>query len=508
MDAVTISDAPLRLEELLRVVDGAPVALDDRARTTIAASRAVIDRMLEGDEPVYGLNTGVGHLKDTRLPADELRSTQMTLLMSHAGGLGAALPTPVVRAAMAVRLNGIARGGSGASPRVAEVLAAMLNRGVHPLVAERGSVGAGDLGQMASVGEVMIGAGRAEIAGEVLPGAAALARAGIEPLTLEPKDGLTIMSSNGFSIGAGALVVERAAALARRADAVAALSLETTTGNPSITDPAVGDAKPFPGQIAAVRSIAAALEGSDLLRPGASRSVQDPLSFRVIPQVHGTLREAIAATRRAVEVELNGQGDNPLVSIHDAKMVHNGNFHPLVMAIAFDQLRVALAHVGQLAERRMSHLWDAFFGRIETPGGPGGAAEPADGPGSSSRSRPPELFGVSLRYPAAAVLAELRHLAAPATLDVPPLDMGIEDHSTGAPLSVEHTDRSLSLLEELQSIEALLAADVLGLVRPTPTLGGGASRIMSVMRSALDALGDERTPAGAQRAVALALRDI
>jgi histidine ammonia-lyase len=508
VDAVTISEDQLAIEELLRVVDGAPVHLGDGARATIAASRAVVDRMLEADEPVYGLNTGVGHLKDTRLPVDELRSTQVVLLMSHAGGLGATLPSRVVRAAMAVRLNGIARGGSGASPRVAEVLAAMLNAGVHPRVAERGSVGAGDLGQMASVGQVMIGAGRAELAGEVLPGAAALERAGIEPLRLEPKDGLTILSSNGFSIGAGALALKRAAELAARADMIAALSLEATHGNTSIADPAVGDAKPFPGQVEAVRGLEAALRGSDLLLPGAPHSVQDPLSFRVVPQVHGALRESIATARGAVEVELNGQGDNPLVSIEGERMVHNGNFHPIVMAIAFDQLRVAVAHVGQLAERRMSHLWDAFFEHVEALGGPGAVAGPPDGSVPSAASRPLEPFGVSLRYPAAAVLAELRQLAAPATLDVPPLDIGIEDHATGAPLSVGQTDRALGLLEELQSIEALLAVDVLAFADPAPTLGAGSSRIMSATRSAVNGLPDDRTPADAQRAVAEALRTV
>ena len=467
MQVVTITAAPLALEELLAIADGARVELGEDVRATIAASRAVIDRMLEGDEPVYGLNTGVGHMKDSVLPAEELRSGQVMLLMTHAGGTGPPLDTERVRGAMAARLHGITRGGSGASPRVAEVLVEMLNAGVHPVVPSGGSVGTGDLGQMASVGQVMIGRGRAEFRGEVMTGADAMARAGIEPLQLEPKDGLTIVSSNAVAIADAARAVERAERVAAAADVVAALSLEATNGNPSIVRAAVGDAKPFPGQIASCEAVTEALEGSFLLEPGASRSVQDPLSFRVIPQAHGAFREAIAAARHAVEVELNGRGDNPLVSIDDDEMVHNGNFHPLVMAIAFDQLRIAMTHVGQISERRMSHLWDLFFERIAGTGVPP--------PGWT----PPELFGLQLRYPAAATFSALRHLAAPATLDTPPLDIGVEDHATAAPLTVRLTGEALDLLEQILSIEALMANDVMDTAQaPASPLGTGTGRVV------------------------------
>jgi histidine ammonia-lyase len=490
MGVVTITSAPLTIEELLAVADGAEVELGDDARATIAASRAVVDRMVQGDEPVYGLNTGVGHMKDVRLPAEELRAAQEMLLMTHAGGTGEPLSTERVRAAMAGRLNGIARGGAGASARVADVLVAMLNAGVHPIVPARGSVGTGDLGQLAFVGQVAMGRARAELGGEILPGAEALRRAGIEPLLLEPKDGLTIMSSNAVSVGEAAIAVARANRAAARADVIATLSLEAVHGNPSIARPIVGEAKPFPGQIDSCAAIEAALEGSSLSRDGASSSVQDPLSFRVIPQVHGAFREAIAATRRAVETELNGRGDNPLVSIEDGTIVHNGNFHPLVMAISFDQLRIAAAHVGQISDRRMSHLWDTFFARAV------GTEPPPPG------WEPPEALGLSLRYPAAATSAELRQLAAPATLDVPPLDIGIEDHATGAPLAIRKADESLDLLEEILSIEVMMANDVLATEPRAPGLGAGTARLAADARTAVESLGDDRTPGEVQRAVA------
>ncbi len=331
MPAVTITAAPLTIEELLDIARGAPVELGADARTRIGASRAVVDAALASGRPVYGLNTGVGHLKDVRLPDEEVRRLQQTLVTTHAGGLGPPLPTELVRAAMAVRLNGLARGGAGASLDAADILVAMLNGGVHPVVPAIGSVGAGDLGQLACIALVATGMGRAEHSGEVLPGAEALARAGIQPLVLQPKDGLALMSASAISVGHAAVVLARAAEVAKAADVAIALSLEAIGGNPSVVLPVGGQAKPFPGQIAACRSIRAALAGSPLLEQDGPRSIQDPLSFRVAPQVHGALGEFIAFARRAVEIELNARSDNPLVDIDEQVMVHNGNFHPIVL---------------------------------------------------------------------------------------------------------------------------------------------------------------------------------
>jgi histidine ammonia-lyase len=455
----------------------------------------VVDSALASGEPIYGLNTGVGHRKDVRVSDEELRRLQQMLVTTHAGGIGPALPTELVRAALAVRLNGIARGGSGASPAVADVLAAMLNAGVHPIVPATGSVGAGDLGQMATMALVAIGRGRAEIGGEVVPGAEALARAGIEPLVLQPKDGLAFMSANAISVGHAALVSAQAAEVAAVADVAAALSLEAIGGNPSIILPVVGQAKPFPGQVEACQSLRAALDGSYLFEPGAARSIQDPLSFRVAPQVHGALRELLTFARRAVEIELNSRSDNPLVSIDDRTLVHNGNFQPVTMALAFDALRVAVAHVGQLSDRRMSHLWQAFFERLAGPGGPA--------PDEALR----KLFGLSLRYPAAAVFAELKQLAAPATLDVSPLDLTIEDHATSAPLTVRKTQEALGLLEDLLAVELLLARDVVTAAPSRLRLGIGTGSVLKVVEQAV--IGSvEQSPAAVHSAVRASLSQV
>lgn len=466
MSTVTITAAPLSLEELLAVTHGARVELGHDARARIAAGRAVVDTAVARGDAIYGLTTGVGHGKDTRLSADEIRAQQQMLVMTHAGGVGPPLSTELVRAALAVRLNGIARGGSGASVAAAEVLAAMLNARVHPVVPATSSVGAGDLGAMAAIAQVAIGMGRAEHDGAVCSGTDALARAGITPLELGPKDGLALISASAVSIGHAAVVVTRTAETAAAADVSLALSMEALGANPSTIHPAVGRAKGLDGQTAAADHLRAVLAGSDLFERGVARSVQDALSFRAAPQVHGALRDYVALARRAVETELNAASDNPLVSVDDQALISNGNFHPMVLAIAFDALRVAIAHVGQISERRMSHLWDAFFGQL------------ADGGMPSADSEPPQLVGLALRYPAAAVVSELRQLAAPATLDVPPLDIGVEDHATGAPLSVRKADEAVDLLDDILAVEVLLAGDVLRTLPTLPALGGGTAPVM------------------------------
>src|SRR5262245_27233138 len=200
-------------------------------------TRSVVDELVDGEELIYGLNTGLGHLRNERMPAETLGLYQEAIVVLHAGGFGDPLPTRLVRAAMAVRLAGLALGGAGASPAAARQLASMLERGVHPVVPAIGSVGASDLMHLAAIAEVAIGRGRAEVGGEILERAEALAKAGLQPLTLEPKDGLALISANGMSVGWAALLVDRATQLADVADLVVALSLEATDGNLSIVEP-------------------------------------------------------------------------------------------------------------------------------------------------------------------------------------------------------------------------------------------------------------------------------
>jgi histidine ammonia-lyase len=353
----------------------------------------------------------------------------------------------------------------------------MLNRGVHPVVPQIGSVGASDLMHLAAIALVATGlGGRAEVDGELLPGPDAMRRAGLAPARLEPKDGLAVISANAVSIGHGALVAARAVDDMGVADLTVAASMEAIGGNPSIVDPLVGRAKGIAGQIESADRIRRHLAGSDRWAPGAPASVQDPLSFRVAPQVHGACREVIRFLADSVEQELAACDDNPLVARAERRLISNGNFHPMVLALAVDALRPALAHVGLLSDRRMGHLWAAAW-QDPVLLEPDGMREVA------------EAGGALLRYAAAARFTELRALAAPVTLDVPPLDIGVEDHATNAPLAVLRTEDALDRLEDVLAVELLMAHESLRRRRDAPRLGNGVQAALDMLAKTRASLG-------------------
>jgi histidine ammonia-lyase len=461
---------------------------------TILAGRAVVDRLVAGDRLIYGLNTGLGHMRDHRVPLEVLQRYQRQMIEAHASGIGPPLDTEDVRAAMLARVSGAARGGSGLTLEAVRLLVAMLNAGVHPIVPSAGSVGAGDLMHMAAIASVMIGKGEAELNGEPLPAAEALARAGLAPIDAQPKEGLALVASNGVAIGAGALVAEEAQRLARLADLACALSLEAVSGNPGPFDEAAGAAKAIPGQVAAAAEVRALLEGSYLHDPATVLSVQDPLSFRVAPQVNGAYREQVTAAERAVEVELNGIGDNPMVLIERDTLISNGNFQPMQLALAFDALRTGTAHVAMISERRMNKLTTIRF------------SDPAlmlAGLSDEEMAKHPRRALV--QYAAAALLAELKHLAAPVSIHLPPLDLDVEDHGTVAPSVVFTTRRALALLDTILTCEAQMAIDLMD-VQGVPTLGSGTRAAYESVQAAWSKLPAGGSPAAFVEATRAALR--
>ena len=477
IDPVVVTTAGLTVDDVYRVaVEGAPVQVAADAMARVVAGRAVVDRALTGDRLIYGLNTHLGHMRDEPVAPETLLHYQVMMVDGHAGGVGENLPDVDVRALMLARVAGMARGGSGAHPDALRTLVAMLNAGVHPLVPEIGSVGASDLMHMAAVKMVLIGRGEARLHGETLPGGEALARAGIAPYVLEPKDGLALISANGASIGMGALAVREAGRVAALADTAGALALEAIGGNPSPFEEVAAAAKPFPGQIAVAAHVRELLAGSYLYDPETTLSVQDPLSFRVMPQVHGALREQICNARRSVQIELNSIDDNPMVCIEEDRILSTGNFHPMVLALDFDALRVGLAHVGMLSERRMNKIMAQYFREPEM------VLRAAENPDQRA-------YGGLLTYSAAAILSELKHLAGPATLECPPLDLDVEDHATLAPLTVMLTRRAIRMLETILTIEAVLATKTLASWPTLPRLGAGTGAVRDVLHRALAGLG-------------------
>lgn len=444
---VVVSAHDLALEDVYRVaIEHARVELSDDAAERLRAARAVVERTLAENRHAYGLNSGLGHGKDERLSVGDLAAYGVQTLDAHAAGVGPPLADTDVRALMFARVVGMTRGGAGVHPGVVTVLIELLNCGVTPVVPEVGSVGAADLMHLAAIGQVVIGRGRARYGGEVLPGEGALIRAEIEAHTLAPQDALCLISGNATSIGLGALAILEAERIAGLADVAGVLTLEAIGGSVDPFDEEVAVAKPFVGQLAAAAHLRALLVGSEPVgREGTS--LQDPLSIRVMPQVHGALREQIRVARDSVCTELNARDDNPLVSVERQAMIPNGNFHPLVLALAFESLRVGLAHAGMISERRMNKVASFSFGT-------GRLFSKTDvwQPGRYAEE------GV-LAYSAAALLARLKHLAAPVTLGAPPLDLDIEDHATLAPSAVTMTREALQILETILAIEALLAVD-------------------------------------------------
>jgi histidine ammonia-lyase len=499
MDAVRISRQPMTLDDVVTVAEGAPVALGDDAIDAIVASRQVVDEAIGRGEAIYGVTTGVGHARDERLPPDALRAMQPMLLEMHAGAMGPALPAPRVRAGLVVRLNGFARGGAGVSLGLARGVAALLNHGIHPVIPEAGSLGAGDLGQLAMVGRVLLGRGEVDVEGRRLAAGEALAAAGLAPLTLEPKDALAVMSSNALSVGHGALLVRRVARLLDLADVVAAASMEATHANPSILDPAASQVRASAGQQRTAERMRRALSGSSRTDAAAGLSVQDALSFRVVPQVHGACRDALAVAAAALTAELNAAADNPMVDVATGQVISNGNFHPMNVVLGVESLRVALAHVGQLAERRMGRVWDAAVtalgagGPTGPPGGaPDGGGPPGGGQGGPPDGAPPLMAGLALRYPAAAAYTRLRQLAMPVSLDVPVLDLGVEDHAPNTAEVMRATGDAVAIVGELLVTELLVAMVPLG-------LGGGQDRLGAGTGPLVGLVGEEvRGMAGAQ----------
>ena len=469
----------LTIEDVARVArDGAPVELAPDAHARMASSRAVVERYLAEGLPAYGLTTGLGARVVERLSDDALAEFSLLTVLGRADSVGAPLPTDVVRAAMLVRANGLARAGAGARPEVAELLVALLDRGVHPVVPSVGSIGAGDITLLAHVALVLTGAGEAELKGEVHPGAGALAEAGLSPLALAPKDGLAVISSNAVSVAQAALALVDARAALTWAQAGAALSFEGFRASLSPLDPRVVDARPAPGQAACASELRRLLAAGSLARDGGRR-LQDPLSFRCVSQVHGSLLTALALLAAALEPELNGSGDNPLVL--EDEIVSTGNFFVPTLALVADAVALALAQVASLSAARVARLLSAPLTDLPQNLAP---------PGSTGTGMAPLLKITG------ALVGEIVHAASPVTLAslVHP-DESVEDAATGAPLAARRLAGMLERVNLLSALELVVAAQAVDLAE-VEQLGEGTRAIHAHVRELAEPLRSDR-PLGA-----------
>lgn len=457
--AFLIGTAHIRAEDVARAAadPGVEVLLSADALDLMGLSREVVQAAIDSGHKVYGLNTLLGSGRDTAVEEESILDYQIQVIRYHHSGVGALLAPDEVRAVILARLIGFTRGGSGVRPDTARFYAELLNRGVVPAIPRDGSVGSSDLTQLAAVAAVAIGEGQALAAdGSIVAGAEALARAGLEPLVLAPGEALALVSANAYSIGAGALELGRLLRLADLADTALALSLEATArydggGNLSPFSPAVQAAKAVDGQRVSAAKVRRLVRGGWLEDPRRDVSVQDALSFRAAPQTHGAFRAQVTALAEALEVELNGRGDNPLTDLASGRMVSGGNFQPMQLALAFEALRLGLAHVGISSERRIAKLYppQRLIRQLNLEAARSGTPLASE-----------DLPGL-LWYSAAGLLAELKFLAAPATLGAPTLSADVEDHSTLAPLALQQLERAVETADKLLTIEALTAAYLL-----------------------------------------------
>ncbi|MGH2535967.1 MAG: histidine ammonia-lyase, partial [Candidatus Promineifilaceae bacterium] len=364
MTPLNISGADLRVDDVVAVAAGRPVALDPAALPAMERSRRAVEELVARGDHAYGITTGFGRFKDRIISPAETVQLQQNLVRSHAAGVGPALPEPTVRAMLLVRANTLALGYSGVRPELVELLLAMLNRGVHPHIPSQGSLGAsGDLAPLAHLALVVIGEGQACYQGELLAGREALRRAELRPLTLQAKEGLALLNGTAQMVATGALLVRRSINLALTADAAACLSLEALHGTDRAYDPRVHAVRPHPRQIDCAAFLRRVLAGSACLRPAGSPDVQDPYTLRCVPQVHGAVRDAIAYARWVINIELNSVNDNPIIFVDEAEgraeVISAGNFHGEPVALSMDYLKLALVELGNMSERRTARLLDA-----------------------------------------------------------------------------------------------------------------------------------------------------
>ncbi|MCL4402244.1 MAG: histidine ammonia-lyase [Acidobacteria bacterium] len=467
---VVLDGEQLNVEQVCAVAGGPEgVAVAGAALETMRRSRTVVERFAAGEEAVYGVNTGVGLLADVRIAREELDRLQRNVVRSHCAGVGEPLERDEVRAMMLIRANALAKGFSGIRPVVAERLCELLNHGVTPVVPSQGSVGAsGDLAPLAHIALVLIGEGEAEFGRVRYVGGEALRRAGLKPLALEAKEGLSLINGTQAMLAIGCLQLEAAETLADTADVACAMTLDALRGTPRAFDARVHAVRPHPGQVRSAARLRRLLEGSEIRASHiACRRVQDAYSLRCAPQVHGAVRDTLAEARRVFSIELNAATDNPLV--FGDEIVSGGNFHGEPLALQLDSLATALTALSSISERRVDRLVNPAL----------------------NEDLPPFLAGhaglesglMMAQVSAAALVGENRVLSHPASTGSITTSGNREDFVSMGMTSALKWKRVVRNTRSVLAIEAMAAAralDILLPVRSSPTLEDVREKIRQV----------------------------
>ncbi|MCB9101987.1 MAG: histidine ammonia-lyase [Anaerolineales bacterium] len=451
MDPIILDGQSLTIDQVITVAYGEPgqpaVALSEAAQAGVTRAAQAVQTLLERGQVAYGITTGFGAFKDRIISPDQVEQLQRNIVLSHAVGVGPAFDGPTTRAIMLIRANTLARGHSGIRLATLQRLLDLLNAGVHPVIPQKGSLGAsGDLAPLAHMSLVLLGLGEAEYQGQIIDGAAALAGIGLAPVTLAAKEGLALTNGTAVMCALGALETHRARLLSRTSDIAGCLSLEALHGTVLAFDDRIHQLRPHPRQLNCAAYLRELLAGSEFTRHHDPANVQDAYTLRCIPQVHGAVRDAIAYARWVIDIELNAVTDNPLIFIDDdtdeITVLSGGNFHGEPLAIAMDYLSLAMTEMGNISERRLMRLTDEASNAQTLP------AFLAQNGGLNSG------FMIT-QYTAAALAAENKVLAHPASADTIPTSANVEDH-----VSMGCT-AALQARQIVQNVELILALELM-----------------------------------------------
>lgn len=453
-NTIVIDGGHLTIEQVVAVAYGKPgspeVVLSDEAKIRVNRAADAVQQLLSEGRIAYGITTGFGAFKDRLIPLDEVETLQRNIIISHSVGVGDPFDIPTTRAIMLIRANTLASGYSGIRLSTLQTLLDLLNNGVHPIIPEKGSLGAsGDLAPLAHMSLVLIGEGEAEYNGERLSGQEALRQADIQPVRLAAKEGLALTNGTTIMCAIGTLETYRAENLSQVGDIAGCLSLEALNGTPLAFDERIHRLRPFPRQIDCAAYLRQLLVGSQYTRGYDPANVQDAYTLRCIPQVHGAVRDAIAYARWAFEIELNAVTDNPLIFIDDATgaidVISGGNFHGEPLAIAMDYLGIAMTELGNISERRVMRLVDE-------------ASNTHVLPAFLTRHGGLNSGFMITQYTAAALATENKVLAHPASVDTIPTSANVEDHVSMGCTAALKLRQIADNVERILGIELMAAA--------------------------------------------------
>ena len=483
MNLVKIDGNNLTLKEVEAVaLRRVKVKIDPKAISKINKCRKFVEEIVDEEQTVYGINTGFGKLCNQRIAKKDIDKLQENLVLSHALGVGPFFSQEEVRAIMLLRANVLAKGHSGVRLELIQTLVDMLNKEVHPVIPEKGSVGAsGDLAPLAYMALPLLGKGWVIYRGEIMEGREALRKAKIKPVKLSSKEGLSLINGTCVMTAVGVLALLKAERLVELADMAGAMSMEAALCTPVAFDPNVQKVREYKGQRISAENLINLTKGSQIREfHKACPKVQDPYSFRCMPQVHGAVRDSLAHIRSVLEIEINSATDNPLVFPDQNKVISAGNFHGEPVALAMDFLSMAVSELANISERRIAVMMNP-----ETSGLPAFLIKE---PGLNSGFMMAQIVAASL-------VSENKCLAHPASVDSIPTSIDQEDHVSMGTIAARKAREVLKNTEEVLAIEFLAAAQGIDFRSPLKP-GGGTNRIYKLIRESIPTVVKDRLLGG------------